>query len=75
MNRTLTAVAVTAALVSGAQLLGGAAASAVPQPQFVDGPSLGSSDVGCGALGCTNPLVEFLLIDMLDLLNSQSGRP
>ncbi|MFE3446122.1 hypothetical protein ACFXNW_24100 [Nocardia sp. NPDC059180] len=73
MKRTLAAVAVTAALLPAAQFATAATASAAPQQAFVDGPMLGSADVGCGAQGCTNPLVKFLLIDLLGLLNSGSA--
>ncbi|NEW39789.1 hypothetical protein GV794_23845 [Nocardia cyriacigeorgica] len=73
MKRTLAAVAVVAALSPAAQLAIAAPASATTQPGFVDGPMLGSADVGCGAQGCTNPLVKFLLVDLLGLLNSGSA--
>ncbi|BDU06165.1 hypothetical protein [Nocardia cyriacigeorgica] len=73
MKRTFAAVAVAAALVPAAQLATATTASAAPQQAFVDGPMLGSADVGCGAQGCTSPLVKFLLIDLPQLLGSGSA--
>ncbi|BDT86656.1 hypothetical protein GV791_17770 [Nocardia cyriacigeorgica] len=73
MKRTFAAVAVAAALLPAAQLATATTASAAPQQAFVDGPMLGSADVGCGAQGCTSPLVKFLLIDLPQLLGSGSA--
>ncbi|TLF73276.1 hypothetical protein [Nocardia cyriacigeorgica] len=73
LKRTFVAIAVTAALLPAAQLATATTASAAPQQAFVDGPMLGSADVGCGAQGCTSPLVKFLLIDLPELLGSGSA--
>ncbi len=73
LKRMFAAVAVTAALLPAAQLATSAPAAAAPRQAFVDGPMLGSADVGCGAQGCTSPLVKFLLIDLPALLGSGSA--
>lgn len=71
MKRTIAAVAFAAAVFAPAQFATAATASAVVAP--IDGPMLGSSDVGCGAQGCTSPLVEFILITLPELLSGSGS--